>query len=138
MSQADANKATTKTASGVKPLTESEQFYVNQHPTMPLAELAQRLGRDEACLAGMVPERAPEFERLLQPIQRQGRTVGTVWNPAASAAMDEKRRQQPERPASAEEPADKDKCAHSPMGGRRKVPVLQMGRMIADTHNSTA
>jgi hypothetical protein len=134
MPDSHANKATTRTAGG--PLSEVEHFFVNQHPTMPLAELAQRLGRDEASLAGMVPERAPEFERLLQPIKREGKTVGTVWNPAASAAMDENRKHNPERPASAEEPADKDKCNHSPMGGRRKAPPLKMGRMISDNTSS--
>jgi hypothetical protein len=136
MTQADANKATSRAEDGPKPLTEAERFYVDQHPHTPLAELARVLGRDEAFLAGLLPERAPAFERLLQPIKRDGKTVGTVWNPAASAAMDEKRKHNPERPASAEEPADKDKFVYSPMGGRRKAPTPIIGRPVYDSSSA--
>jgi hypothetical protein len=120
-----------------RPLTAVEQFYVDQHPYTPLAEIASALGRDEASLVRLVPERAPAFERLLQPIQRQGKTVGTVWNPAASAVMDEKRKQHEERPPSSDVPADKTKCNHSPMGDRRKAPAIKLGRPISDIAKDT-
>src|SRR5580704_16655773 len=111
MAKADENKATTNVASDVKPLTEAERFYVDQHPYTPLAEIARVLGRDEASLAGIVPERTPQFERLLEPIidKRVNRTVGTVWTPQAAAAMDEHRKHNREQPASSAEPADKTK-----------------------------
>jgi hypothetical protein len=131
MQEPDANKATSR-SEAVAPLTEAEQFYVNQHPHTPVAELARALGRDEASLAGLVPERAPAFERLLQPIQRQGRTVGTVWNPAASAQMDDHRKTNTERPASSDVPANKAGCNHTPMGHRRNAPAIKLGRPVSD------
>ncbi len=104
MARADANKAI------CKPLSEAERFYVDEHPHTPVAELARVLGRDEASLVGLVPERMPAFERLLEPIidKRVNRTVGTVWTPQASAAMDDHRKHNREQPASAAEPADKN------------------------------
>jgi hypothetical protein len=136
MAKADANKATSRSENAPKPqpLTEAEQFYVNEHPYTPLAEIARVLGRDEASLAGIVPERTPQFERLLEPIidKRVNRTVGTVWTPQAAAAMDEHRKHNREQPASAAEPADKTKCNHSPMGDRRKAPAIKLGRPVSD------
>jgi hypothetical protein len=114
-----------------KPLTFLEQFFIDCNPYMPTPELARVLGRPESDLAGHVPERVPQFERMLQPIKRDGNTVGTVWNPAASAAMDDNRdNPQPDRPASSDVPAPSGQCSHSPLGDRRKAQAVKLGRPV--------